>query len=223
MASVTTYDASIAAMRDKRTQADNWRVGDALVAEVPQNAPRRLFDAVRVAADAAGVRALSVSALRQYRDTAVAWPPAARIPGVSFSAHRAAMRAHSPATLLGDLATTRGAENVTVRDVETALRATGATTPRVTTPAGLSLDDATARDLLGAVATRWASASGRNDVLAALRAMDNTRAELRAMLDDAETRNAAASRKANAWGAPRKTTDAATPAASGKLGNVRGL
>jgi hypothetical protein len=222
-----TYEASVEALRTTQTQADKWRLADALLADVPQGESRTGFNGVIAAAEAAQVKPLKMDTLRQYRDTAAKFPPEVRVPGVSFTAHRIAMRMSAKGLdavkTLQDLAAVQGAENVSCADVEDVYKALNPA-PIVVEPTGTAADAST-----GAVASILAqrfNTNTRATVTEITAAGSNVVAALRALADALETREANTSRKANAWGA--STAKAKTPAtqvaADGAplLGNVRG-
>lgn len=229
----TPFGKSVDAIRGLRDGADRWTLADSLLDEVGQYDSRQKFESVRVAAESAGVEPLSVSALRQYRDVAVHWPPADRIPGVSFSAHRAAVPADDPAGLLGDLVDAHGPNGVTVKKVKSAVAVTsGQTAPKSGTGASADVKSAKSAQLIGELARRE-----RADVVAELSA-DSTVSHVAVtlMTDLLAELNAAANRSARKsanWGAdptPAKSADP-TPAKSAKSaksgqrrpGDVRGL
>ncbi len=114
------FSESVAATQSSRERSDLWQIADALHAEVGQYDDRATFRAVAAECELAGIKPYSVSAMRQYRDTAVHWPADKRIAGLSFSAHRAALPADDPEGLLRDLVKTHGA-NVTVKQVNEAV------------------------------------------------------------------------------------------------------
>lgn len=151
------YAGSVDAVRAAREGSDLWQIADALLAEVGQGEAREKFRAVVRACEENGVRPYSVSALRQYRDVAARWPVSDRIPGVSFSAHRAALPAPDPVQVLNDMVKRHGKDVPvrTVKDAATiAAHGIGAVT---TTPAGTGTPDlksATAYDLALELAAR---------------------------------------------------------------------
>lgn len=112
-------------MRSVQSEDDRWHLAEALHALIKTGTNG--FDKVLDAANAKGVSGgLSATTLRLYRDTAARWPSAARVPGVSFSAHREAMVMIAPTgsttkaeKLLKDLAK-NGADKVTVKSVRQA-------------------------------------------------------------------------------------------------------
>ena len=88
----TPYDQSITAMGDIRSEAHRWTLAEALLSEVGPGDARDRFKTLARIAEGRGVKPLGLSAMRQYRDVAAAYPDvASRIPGASFSAHRAAL------------------------------------------------------------------------------------------------------------------------------------
>ena len=222
------YSGSVEAMRDKRSQSDNWKIGDALVTEVPTGASRVGFERVRRAAESAGVVPLSVSALRQYRDTAIAWPAHTRVPGVSFSAHRAAKSAPEPSKLLEGLATLHGAGSVSVKMVERALTVGSGSVPAAPAPAAAGAVTLTGADTVALVvelAWRFESRGSKmvDEVLSAAAASVARLVELAAEMDTRAKSHAA---KSAAWSGPAKSKSAsalAPAAAPRKRGSVRGL
>ena len=225
-----TYEASVEALRTTQTQADKWRLADALLGDVPQGESRTGFNGVIAAAEAAQVRPLKIDTLRQYRDTAAKFPPEVRVPGVSFTAHRIAMRMAAKGLdavkTLQDLAAVQGAENVSCKDVEDVYKALNPTpiVPDLTaTPT--SVEDAPTWSVASVLAKRFV-ASKRETTRQVIGAGAQTVAALRALADALESQTATKSRKAEAWGAtPAKAKTSATQvAADGAplLGNVRG-
>ena len=238
------YTETTEAMAGKRAGADNWRLSDSLAKAVPQGSSRYGFDSVRRAAESAGVAPYSVSALRQYRDLAVTWPEAERVPGVSFSAHRVAARV--PGTLadrrdlLEDLAKRHGPAGVTVGIVEDAVRAlqgkpskatakalakAPATAPSV--PALDSIHTATVAALVAELVARGqADRTGTEDALAKSPGFP----ALAKAFEDMAKAKASRSATASQWAGTGSKAKAGTPAkakagttAKGKAGDVRGL
>lgn len=82
----------LAAMKSITSEADQWRLADALAVQVPKGDGgfAEILDEAKSAGVAGKVK--SVSSLRLYRDTANRWPTDKRLDYVSFSAHREAMR-----------------------------------------------------------------------------------------------------------------------------------
>jgi len=148
-------------MGKKRDGSSNWDLADALLAEVGQFDDRRRFNAVRRSAESAGVEPLSVSALRQYRDVAHHWPPSDRIPGVSFSAHRASIPAPDPKGLLTDLADVHGPNRVTVKKVNASVAVVNNRVPVKTAGASFDLKTADARDIVNEWGRRGADRVAR--------------------------------------------------------------
>ena len=224
---LTQYPESVKAMANTRSQADKWTLADALLAEVPQGEPRSKFGAVRAAAELAGVKPLSQSALRQYRDTAAHWPPSRRIEGVSFTAHRAAMRADNHGSdgsrMLADLAAVEGASNVTVKHVEDAL---AVLRPNMPPAKVVNLDQVEAVDLARALAARW-----REDQDKTLRSLGTVGgpaggsmlAQIGSMVEAVVGRKTQVDNKRAAWGSKTKApVKAAAPVDDGAiLGSVR--
>jgi hypothetical protein len=79
------------AMRSLQSESDRWTLAEALKAAIPAGL-NGFDDLMRKATDEGVGGKLTKSTLRQYRDTAVRWPAGKRVKGVSFSAHREAMR-----------------------------------------------------------------------------------------------------------------------------------
>lgn len=115
----------IDAMRSIQSESDRWRLADALAAQVPAGSAVAEFKQIVDDAVEAGVGGgLSVNTLRPYRDTANWWPVDKRLPNVSFSAHREAMRLEDVAAavkMLDNLVKTFGAGKVTVTSVRRAV------------------------------------------------------------------------------------------------------
>jgi hypothetical protein len=231
---MTQYDSSVDAIRGLRDGADRWTLADALLADIGPFDSRDKFNAVRAEAETAGVDPLSVSALRQYRDTAHHWPPADRVPGVSFSAHRAALPADDPKGLLGDLADKYGPNGVTVKRVNesVAILAGQNPTPAGTTgPAPLDIDAVPMTDLALALIGRAKAeraAFVAKDPGGQLARVRDGLADLVADIDAAGAKSA---RKSAAWSDPDpapkpKPTTKPTPKpkpTGPKPGDIRGL
>lgn len=231
------YNESVDAIRGLRDGNDRWGLADALLAEVGPFDTRSKFDDVRTAAESAGVVPLGVSALRQYRDVAHHWPPGDRVPGVSFSAHRAALPTDDPRGLLTDLAAAHGPKGVTVKVVNDAVAvvAGNAPAPASTTPT-VDLKSASARDLVTALANLAPDAAARDlkgaglsrkvgGKVTTMTARDYL-ADVVAALDVLAAKSAA---KSAAWSGKSVTTPAPagtpapTPAPKSVKGDVRGL
>ena len=127
--SATALKPVLEAMRDVNTAQDLWILSEALVRLIPKG--RSGFDTVASKAAEAGVLGgLSGNTLRVYRDTANLWPKSKRIDGVSYWAHKEAMRNQTDvdkaAALLTKLATTpdakgrKGPDRVTLSRVKQA-------------------------------------------------------------------------------------------------------
>lgn len=125
MSNHNQFKGIIAAMGER--VGHQWKLADALKAEVSQHMSHSEFDRLETAITQAGYRPLSKSALRQYRDAAVFWsgdtPGAnARVDGLSFTVHRVAIPAGRDAEqILRRLVKRHGADNVTVALVKQAV------------------------------------------------------------------------------------------------------
>jgi hypothetical protein len=219
---MSAYNETTAAIRGKREGADSWELSDALLAAVPQGESREGFAAVIRAAESEGVRAYGADTLRIYRDTAARWPKATRIPGVSFTAHRAALLAPDPAAILADLANARGAENVSVGDVRAEIAALRPTPTAAPTAPAPGIADADADALAVALAAQWnAEGEGMFADLGRAPAAVALIGEMVAAFDKSAKAKA---RKSAQWNAtPSPVTPTAAPSPDGKkiLGNVR--
>ena len=221
---MTTFTETTSAIRGKREGADNWTLADALLAAVPQHAPRTLFAEVRRAAEREGVRPYGADTLRIYRDAAARWAPADRIPGVSFTAHREALLASDPVATLRDLADTLGAENVAVSDVRAAISALAPSAPAVpAAPVGATLAEVGADTLAQELANRY-----RDDKNATVHAVASAPAAIALLADliaATEKRANARQRKSDAWKGPKSSATPSAPSAPDAkriIGNVRG-
>lgn len=200
------YSASVEATRRTREGSDKWSIADALLSEVGPGEARSGFNSVTVACEESGVRPYSVSAMRQYRDVAARWPEALRIPGVSFSAHRAALPASDPESLLRGLVQVHGVE-VPVRVVAEAVRVANGGVAAMTSPtASADLGTSALGDIAGELSRRLKHR--RDEVVAEL----GTRTWGTVFVELAEivrTASAESAKKAAAWGGEVKST---TPA-----------
>lgn len=149
-ASADPYGASVSAAGKIKTQEDRWDLADALLAEVGQGDARAAFDEIeRATREANEGEGFTANTLRQYRDVAAHWPPADRVPGVTFSAHKAALPYGDLAErkgLLGSLKAAHGKATVKAIGEAVAIKAQGpgamvapsasasATAPAPTTP-----------------------------------------------------------------------------------------
>ena len=222
-----TYTGSVEAHRNLQGQVGLWELADALVVEVPQGTARTAFEGVRSACEAAGVKARGISALRQYRDTAVRFPPALRVPGVSFTAHRASKSADDPTRLLKDLAAVSGSENVSVQMVEDAIAALSPRPVIAHVPA-VNLNDVSVPDLAATLVNRFLK-SEKATITEVLASGEGIATAIQALAQGITTRRANTTRKAEQWGAtpaqpkttPAPVTQVSTDGAP-ILGGVRG-
>lgn len=135
MAAKATNTDVIEAMRSVQTEADQWRLAEALASAIP-NGGASDFAAIVDEAKAAGVSGgLSAKTLQLYRDAAKRWPADKRVANLSFSAHRETM------ALEGDIASrvklltqlvksSGGADKVTVQTVRQAVRVANGKPPK---------------------------------------------------------------------------------------------
>ena len=114
------------AVAEFRTQQNQWAIADAILTTVPANSKHQgnAFWKIQQACRKANVKPLSVSAMRQYRDTASRWDPATRINGVNYTAHRKALGVKNPTSLLAGVIKAAGSPSaVTVAAVTAAVNA----------------------------------------------------------------------------------------------------
>ena len=205
------YDGSVSAMRGMREGADRWTVADALLAEVGQGDSRAAFRGVAIAAEGQGVKPLSISAMRQYRDTAARWPIGERIDGVNFSAHRAALVAEDPADVLRTLAAKYGAHKVTVSKVNDEVRVR-AGTAKPQRARSVSVKNATTEELLRNLYHRMQATP--QDFAEGLKgASDGSLSNVRNAFDAELAARASKASKAAVWGSAPKGA-AKVPAAT---------
>jgi hypothetical protein len=136
MVTITQSKPVIAAMRAITEGSDRWVLADALVEVVP-NGVQGLQDILDRAESEGVAGRLSVHTLRLYRDTAKMWPLDKRIDGVSFSAHREAIRTltvEQAVTLLNQLA--RKYDKVKISDIRDAVAVKQGKAPTAPAPDG---------------------------------------------------------------------------------------
>jgi hypothetical protein len=236
------FDTVCDAIRDVHDEASLWRLSDELVRVAPSGV--EAVERVVAEAVARGIPTKSANTLRLYRDVAIRFPAADRVPLVSFSAHREAISigdVKQARQILLDLAKQHGAAGVTVTTVKKAI---GAATGVVSAPS--SSGSASAKSTSWATVAVDLSTNGGAGFLAELDGMlgvsgvtlDGLHAGLKAVLADVESRRAKAARKAvavkpssgnaparPARHAPKASSGEASPVAagSGKRGDLRGL
>ena len=162
----------IDAMRSIQSESDRWHLADALARQIPNGTKEGSVSFATIIDEATKegvVGKLNATTLRLYRDSANRWPSDKRLPGVSFSAHRAAESLQGgvdqQAKMLEDLVKKEGgAAKVTVAVVRRRIRAAqGGTVP---TPAASTSKRAIevlgdlmkgAPELIGAIGVNTAS------------------------------------------------------------------
>jgi hypothetical protein len=117
-----SFDQVIDALKDVHDEASLWRLSDELV----KIAPSGVESVEKVVAEAKrrGIPTKSANTLRLYRDVAIRFPAAERVPLVSFSAHREAIAVgdvKKARKVLEELARQHGPEGVTVTTVKKAI------------------------------------------------------------------------------------------------------
>jgi hypothetical protein len=221
------------ALGNLHDERDRWTLAEVLNTEAPQHAGNVWFQNVVDAADSAGVPSLSVTSLRQYRDTAARWPADKRVAGASFTAHREVqtLGIEAGADLLRDLVGQHGAKGVTTTLVRKAIMAKQGTTAaaKKAAPASVSFTDLLngAPKLIAVIKAAGLDAS----------ALDKLHAGVSAVLAEVDGQRMRAARK-GAKGArsakpaarpavqavpPLAETEAVPAAANGAAGDLRGL
>jgi hypothetical protein len=209
-APVATYDKVCDALRDVHDEASLWRLSDELVKIAPQGV--QAVDEVVRQAKVRGIPTKSTNTLRLYRDVAIRFPSAERVPLVSFSAHREAIGgfdgdAKKARSLLEDLSKKHGPEGVTVTTVKKAI---GAATGNMAKVVGKVAPAAPATSY-AAVAIDLSAKHGKVfvaelDAMLAVNGvtLDGLHAGLSAVLAEVEARRSKAVRKAAAAKAAAK-------------------
>lgn len=205
------------AMGSLHDEADRWTLAEALLAAVPQNTSNRWFEKLNDDATSRGIPTLSVTTLRQYRDTAARWPADKRVKGASFTAHREVQPlipddgdTTDARRLLEQLIDSHGAAKTTAVRVRQAVRAhQGVANP----PKPITSTTVSFADLMKGGEKMIAAILGANLAPAAL---DSIHAGLTAVLTAVETERVKAARKQGAQAAqaarPVKPTPPPTPA-----------
>lgn len=239
------YDALAEAILAEVDEAGAWRVADLIYKVAPSGV--QAVEQAHAEMLARGVPVKSVNTMRVYRTVAANFPPAERVAGVSFSAHREATRnmtsTEDAKNLLGKLVADHGAGNVSITTVRKAVQAATGKVPAAKAKSSSSQSqsrsttyDEVAFDLI----------KGGRQFLGALDGMlaldgvtlDGLHSGLTKVLAEVENRRAKQARKAAAAKKPTTTSPRRTPrkpaakkaaakspakAAAGKAGDLRGL
>lgn len=237
------YDALAEAILAEVDEAGAWRVADLIYKVAPSGV--QAVEQAHAEMKARGVPVKSVNTMRVYRTVAANFPPAERVAGVSFSAHREATRnmtsTDDAKQLLGKLVADHGAGNVSITTVRKAVQAATGKVPAAKAKSSPSQSRSTTYDEVA-----FDLVKGGRQFIGALDGMlaldgvtlDGLHSGLTKVLAEVENRRAKQARKAAAAKKPTTTSPRRTPrkpaakkaaakspakAAAGKAGDLRGL